>query len=114
MNEILHALNPKCIARVAGAGNKTVHLIDEKADFYVNLIPGLKYWDLCAGEALLQAKMGIVCDAANKPILYDHSADNFTITEGIMISKNKTVFDTAQERLYANTGHDMMYFHEKT
>ena len=53
MNEIQQALRPKCVARVAGAGNKIVHMIDEKADFYVNLIPGFKYWDLCAGEALL-------------------------------------------------------------
>ena len=70
-------------------------MIDEKADFYVNLIPGFKYWDLCAGEALLQAKMGIVCDAANHPILYDHEAADFTITDGIVVSKNKKVFEIA-------------------
>ena len=58
--------------------------------------------------------MGIVCDAANKPIFYDDTKEDYTITEGIVISKNKKVFDTAQERLYSNTGHDMMYFHEKT
>ena len=114
MNEIHAALNPQHTARVAGAGNKIVHLLDQKADFYVNLVPGFKYWDLCAGEALLQSMMGVVCDAANKPLVYDDTATDFTIQEGIVISKNKKVFDTAQERLFDSTGHDMMYFHEKT
>ena len=53
MNEIHAALNPQHVARVAGAGNKIVHMLDQKADFYINLVPGFKYWDLCAGEALL-------------------------------------------------------------
>ena len=43
--------------------------------------------------------MGVVCDAANKPLVYDETASDFTIQEGIVISKNKKVFDTAQERL---------------
>jgi 3'-phosphoadenosine 5'-phosphosulfate (PAPS) 3'-phosphatase len=53
MNKIFEALRPQHIARVAGAGNKIVHMLDQKADFYVNLVPGFKYWDMCAGEALL-------------------------------------------------------------
>ena len=53
MNQIFDALNVVHIARVAGAGNKIVHMLDQKADFYVNLVPGFKYWDLCAGEALI-------------------------------------------------------------
>ena len=53
MNQIFEALDVIHIARVAGAGNKVVHMLDQKADFYVNLVPGFKYWDLCAGEALI-------------------------------------------------------------
>jgi 3'-phosphoadenosine 5'-phosphosulfate (PAPS) 3'-phosphatase len=34
-------------------GNKCVNLIDQKADVYLNLVPGIKNWDMCAGEALL-------------------------------------------------------------
>lgn len=52
-NEIFEALNCVNIDRVAGAGNKIVHMLDKKADFYINLVPGFKYWDLCAGEALI-------------------------------------------------------------
>jgi len=58
--------------------------------------------------------MGIVCDAKTKPIFYDDTATNFTIEEGIVISKNKKVFDTACERLAQNTEHDLKYFHDKT
>ena len=53
MNKVFSSLQPKHIARVAGAGNKVVYMLDQKADAYINLVPGFKYWDLCAGEALL-------------------------------------------------------------
>ena len=58
--------------------------------------------------------MGVVCDANYKPLEYDHTATDFTIKQGIVVSKNKKVFDTAIERLVTNTGHDLSYFHEKT
>lgn len=44
---------PAHLSRVAGAGNKIVYLLDQKADLYVNMVPGLKFWDMCAGEALI-------------------------------------------------------------
>ena len=99
MNQIIAALSPDHIARVAGAGNKVVYMLDQKSDAYVNLVPGLKFWDLCAGEALIQASMGIVCDAYHKPIIYDHTLDDYTISNGIVICKNKKVFDTINLRL---------------
>lgn len=86
-------------------------MLDKKADLYVNLVPGFKYWDLCAGEALMSSMMGVVCDANHKPLEYDHTASDYTIREGIIISKNKKVFDTAIERLEQETGHDLAHFH---
>lgn len=64
MDELLMALDPINVARIAGAGNKIVYMLDQLADYYINLVPGLKYWDLCAGEALIEAKMGL-CTAAD-------------------------------------------------
>jgi len=58
--------------------------------------------------------MGVVCDANHKPLEYDHLAEDFTINQGIVISKNKKVFDAAIDRLVTNTGHDLSHFHEKT
>ena len=59
------------IARIAGSGNKVVYMLDQKADLYINLVPGMKFWDMCASEALIQAMMGIVVSADGKPIYYD-------------------------------------------
>ena len=65
MNELFEAINPIHISRVAGSGNKIIHLIDKKSDFYINLIPGFKCWDMCASDALIRAMKGIVTDANN-------------------------------------------------
>ena len=48
---------------------------------------------MCAVEALIQSMMGIVCDSDHKPIMYDSNAKDFTINNGIVVAKNKTVFD---------------------
>lgn len=53
MNKLIDAVNPDNVARVAGAGNKIVYMLDQKADLYLNLVAGLKFWDMCAGEALI-------------------------------------------------------------
>ena len=63
MNELLNALDPINVGRVAGSGNKIVYMLDQFADYYINLVPGFKYWDMCASEALIEAKMGICTDA---------------------------------------------------
>lgn len=75
------------------------------------MIPGLKFWDMCAGEALIQSMMGVVCDANHKPLIYDHTLADYTIQQGIMVAKNKKAFDVANERLIQNTGRDMPHFH---
>lgn len=53
MDDIFRAINPINIARVAGSGNKILYLLDQKAEYYINLVPGFKYWDMCASEALM-------------------------------------------------------------
>ncbi len=47
----------------------------------------------------MQAKMGIVSDANSKPLIYDHTKDNFTIREGIIVAKNKKVFSLCKDRI---------------
>jgi 3'-phosphoadenosine 5'-phosphosulfate (PAPS) 3'-phosphatase len=56
-------------------------------------VPGFKYWDMCASEALISSRMGVVTDANSKPIIYDHTKSNFTIREGIIVAKNRKVYD---------------------
>jgi 3'-phosphoadenosine 5'-phosphosulfate (PAPS) 3'-phosphatase len=72
MNDLFNAIDPIHIARVAGSGNKIIHLIDKKADYYLNLVPGFKYWDMCAADALIRGMHGIVTDANKGRIIYDH------------------------------------------
>lgn len=74
-------------------------------------MPGFKYWDMCASEALIQAKMGIVADASCRPLLYDHTKDNYTIREGIIVAKNKKVFDVCKERIEASLGRSIASIH---
>jgi 3'-phosphoadenosine 5'-phosphosulfate (PAPS) 3'-phosphatase len=94
----LNALDPVNVGRVAGSGNKIVYLLDSMADYYINLVPGFKYWDMCASEALIEAKMGICVDASGQPIIYDHEKTNYTINEGIIIAKNLKVYNLAMKR----------------
>jgi 3'-phosphoadenosine 5'-phosphosulfate (PAPS) 3'-phosphatase len=111
MKDIINAIRPMNIAKVAGSGNKIIYLIDSKADCYLNLVPGFKYWDMCASEALIQAKMGIVTDAYKKPLIYDHTKKNFTIREGIIVAKNKKVYDVIENRILGDLGTDLPTLH---
>ena len=93
MNEFFKALNPVNVGRIAGSGNKIIYMLDEHADYYINLVSGFKYWDMCASEALIEAKMGICTDANGKALLYDHNQTDYTVKEGIIIAKNLKVFN---------------------
>ena len=110
MNEVFKSWKPQCVSRVAGAGNKAVHLIDQKSDVYLNLIPGIKNWDFCAGEALLQAMKAIVCDSDHKPLIYNSKATDYTIANGIFVCKNRKVFDICNQRMIENSGKDLPTF----
>lgn len=63
MNKIISSLKPSSIERVAGSGNKFIHLVEERSDYYLNLVPGFKFWDMCASEALIASRFGIVTDS---------------------------------------------------
>ena len=63
MNKLIRVVNPKRIESVAGAGNKFTHIAEKLSDFYINLVPGFKYWDMCASEAIVNSVLGVVTDA---------------------------------------------------
>ena len=113
MDELLMALDPINVARVPGAGNKIVYMLDQLADYYINLVPGLKYWDMCASEALIEAKMGVVTAADGQPLIYDHTKSDFTIHEGIIISKNLKVYNMVKDLCVKNLGMSVEQFFEE-
>ena len=73
MGELLQFLSPKNIEKVAGAGNKFAHLVDGLSDFYLNIVPGIKFWDLCASEAIIKSRFGLVTDFNKRPHIYDRN-----------------------------------------
>jgi len=104
MDELFNAMNPINVGRVAGSGNKIVYMLDQMADLYINLVPGFQYWDMCASEALIEAKMGVCVDATGKPLLYDHEKTDFMIRDGIIIAKNLKVYNYLKKRCMENLG----------
>jgi 3'-phosphoadenosine 5'-phosphosulfate (PAPS) 3'-phosphatase len=98
MNNMIQATRPTRVERVAGSGNKFIHMIQNKSDYYLNLVPGFKNWDMCGSEAILAARFGLVTDAYRRPFSYD-SQKSFTLKDGIIAAKSKEVFDTCNQRI---------------
>ena len=63
MQSVFRDLVPMKVNRVKGAGNKFLHLANERSDFFMNLVPGYSMWDICAAEAIFQSRGGILTDA---------------------------------------------------
>jgi 3'-phosphoadenosine 5'-phosphosulfate (PAPS) 3'-phosphatase len=66
-------------------------MCDNRSDFYLNLVPGFKNWDMCGSEAILSAKFGIVTDAKRGPIYYS-SEGGHTLKGGIVAAKSARVY----------------------
>ena len=103
MNEVMKGLRSRSVERVAGSGNKFVHLTENQSDYYMNFVPGFKNWDMCGSEAILSARFGIVTDAKKRAIEYCPES-SYTLQGGIIAAKNKNVFDFCEERIQASTG----------
>lgn len=93
MDKLLYSLEPQKVERVAGSGNKFVHMVDGQSDFYINLVPGFKHWDMCGSEAILQSRFGLVTDAEQRPLTYDHETSQHTLKNGIIASRSKRQLD---------------------
>ncbi len=87
MEDVIKMTLPKSVCRVPGSGNKFVHLVDAKSDYYCNLVPGMKYWDTCASDAILQGRLGVLLNAQDKPLNYDTDLTSYTVQEGIIASR---------------------------
>ena len=90
-----------------------VYMLDAMADFYINFVPGFKYWDMCASEALIEAKMGVCVDANGKPLIYDHERSDYTVEEGIIIAKNVKVYNIVRDRCMKNLGMSVDQFYQE-
>ena len=86
--------------RIGGSGNKCLYILDNKADYLIHTVKSMKYWDVCANEALIRGRFGLVTDKDQKPINYDdHDRGNFTIPNGLIIARNKSIYDLSYNRV---------------
>ena len=62
MDEAVSHLSPVSVTSIEGAGNKFVNLVDDNkdVDFYLNLVPSYKAWDIVPSEMLLAARHGVM------------------------------------------------------
>jgi 3'-phosphoadenosine 5'-phosphosulfate (PAPS) 3'-phosphatase len=93
MDKVIESVLPDKVERVAGSGNKFLHMAEGHSDLYLNLVPGFKHWDMCGSEAILAARFGIVTDAYTSPLVYDNSNNSHTLLKGIFAAKNKRFFE---------------------
>jgi fructose-1,6-bisphosphatase/inositol monophosphatase family enzyme len=60
----------------------------------------MKYWDVCANEALIRGRFGIVTDKDKKPVNYEtNGRRNFTIPNGLIIARNQSIYDLTYDRV---------------
>ena len=43
--------------------------------------------------------MGFVTDGYKRPLKYDHTKNSYTIKDGIIVAKNKKVYDVCMQRI---------------
>ncbi|XP_014283976.1 3'(2'),5'-bisphosphate nucleotidase 1 isoform X1 [Halyomorpha halys] len=80
LEDALVRLNPDGIVRVGGAGHKALMLIEGIAHAYIVPSKGLKRWDTCAVEAILESVGGKITDIHGNRYVYskDTNASNDT------------------------------------
>lgn len=111
MDKLIYGTNPQKIERVAGSANKFVHMVENQSDFYVNFVPGFKYWDMCGSEAILASRFGILTDAQKRPLFYNVD-EHPTLSNGIIASKNKSVYELCERRIEKFTGMSLQQNYE--
>ena len=57
-------------------------MVDERSEYYMNLVPGIKKWDMCASEAIINSRMGVVSDSQKNPLDYNSEQRTHTLKKG--------------------------------
>lgn len=96
VTEALDALGAKTIDSLGSAGLKCAEVATGAADAYVAPGPAGSRWDLCAGQAIIEAAGGRVTDAYGNAI--DYRAADLTNTHGF-IASNGVLHDEIVKRL---------------
>ena len=68
LSSLLARLQPTALVRSGGAGSKSLLLLSHQVDCYYFPSPGLKWWDVVACQAVMEAAGGRVTDAWGKEL----------------------------------------------
>ena len=82
----LDRLAPSQVLRVGGAGYKYWLLLTNQVDVYAYPRPGLKLWDVCAGDALLRLVGGTSTTPDGEVFVYSDKETAAILTSGIVAS----------------------------
>ena len=82
------SLKPREVIRVGGCGNKSLMVVEGRADAYVFPNPGTKKWDSCAADAIVREVGGVMTDVRGRPLEYD-SWENYRNKMGLVVSMHR-------------------------
>jgi 3'-phosphoadenosine 5'-phosphosulfate (PAPS) 3'-phosphatase len=99
MLETLLLLKPSLELRQGGSGNKSINLLDQQSDYALNIVKGIKYWDMCGAEALIRARLGVCTDKDKNPIIFDPNTSDFSIPNGMLHSRCPAIYDLCYDRI---------------
>jgi 3'-phosphoadenosine 5'-phosphosulfate (PAPS) 3'-phosphatase len=74
---------------VGGLGNKIVLMLHQQVDLIINLNNKSSRWDICAGDALIQALGGSTTTLEGGEICYDESNNSQINKKGLICSFDK-------------------------
>ena len=89
LEKVIESLKPNVTMRIGGAGNKCLQILDNKACFLVHNVRSMKFWDICAVEALVRGRFGVVTDKDKNPVIYEPGpGGDMTIPNGLIIARS--------------------------
>lgn len=65
----------------------------------VHVVQGVKYWDMCGVDALIKSRLGVTSTKDRKKLMYDDKAKDFTMKEGIIMSRSAYIYELIYKRM---------------
>lgn len=75
-------------------------MLDDLADYMIHVVKGIKYWDMCASDALIRARYGVTSNKFGLPLVYEQTYnDDYTIINGVIMARSKGIYELCNERI---------------
>ena len=97
MNELLQTIKPVEIVRLGGAGGKCVSLVEGQVDCYIHPSGGLKNWDMCGPESVVNGMGCFGTDFLKEKLRYSLNGDKRV--KGLILCRNQAVYNLVDRRM---------------